>query len=153
MSDLISRQDAVEGAKELFACADIGNDECDITYMLENPPSADRPKNMIHIDEVYRLIAGHSNYHGDSILAAFTCLVEGKDVKPIAPLDESADRPTGEWIDADGNKVRLDADGHPLDSCWCSNCGEWLVASDEHKVLGKFCPNCGKRMYKGGDTE
>lgn len=59
-------------------------------------PTADRPKNMIHIDEVYRLVAGHSDYHGDSILSAFTCLVEGKDVKPIAPLDESADRPTDE---------------------------------------------------------
>ena len=63
----------------------------------------------------------------------------------------SADRPTGEWVDADGNKVRLDADGNPLDSCWCSNCGEWLVASDEYKVLGKFCPNCGAKMR--GETE
>lgn len=41
--DLISRQTAIEGVRELFACADIGNDECDITYMLENIPSADRP--------------------------------------------------------------------------------------------------------------
>lgn len=39
----IYRQNAIEGVKELFACADIGNDECDITYMLENLPSADRP--------------------------------------------------------------------------------------------------------------
>lgn len=43
MNDLIYRQNAIEGVKELFACADIGNDECDITYMLENLPSADRP--------------------------------------------------------------------------------------------------------------
>lgn len=43
MSDLISRQNAIKGVKELFACADIGNDECDIIYMLENLPSADRP--------------------------------------------------------------------------------------------------------------
>ena len=41
--DLISRQNAIEGVRELFACADIGNDECDITYMLKNIPSADRP--------------------------------------------------------------------------------------------------------------
>ena len=72
-----------------------------------------------------------------------------KDVEQIP----SADRPTGEWIDADGNKVRLDADGHPLDSCWCSNCGEWLVASDEYEVVGKFCPHCGARMHKGGDSK
>lgn len=68
-------------------------------------------------------------------------------------IEALVDRPTGEWIDADGKKVRLDADGHPLDSCWCSNCGEWLVASDEHEVLGKFCPNCGTRMYKGGESD
>ena len=42
MSDLISRQNAIEGVKELFACADMGNDECDIAYMLENLPSADK---------------------------------------------------------------------------------------------------------------
>ena len=41
--ETISRQGAVEGVKELFACADVGNDECDIIYMLENLPSADRP--------------------------------------------------------------------------------------------------------------
>ena len=41
----------------------------------------------IHIDDVYRLIAGHSIYGGDDILSAFTCLTEGKEVKPIEPLD------------------------------------------------------------------
>lgn len=66
-------------------------------YVLDKKrfPSEDRPKGMIHIDEVYRLIAGHSNYHGDSILSAFTCLVEGKDVKPIAPLDECEKHDSG----------------------------------------------------------
>lgn len=39
----IYRKNAIEGVKELFACADSGNDECDIIYMLENLPSADRP--------------------------------------------------------------------------------------------------------------
>lgn len=66
-------------------------------------------------------------------------------------IESLSDRSTGEWIDADGNKVRLDADGHPLDSCWCSNCGEWLVASDEYKVFGKFCPNCGWTMIGGAE--
>ena len=41
----------------------------------------------IHIDDVYRLIAGHSIYGGDDILSAFTRLTEGKEVKPIEPLD------------------------------------------------------------------
>lgn len=145
MGDSISKQDAIEGVKELFACADIGNDEYDITYMLENLPSADRPKNMIHIDEVYRLIAGHSNYHGDSILSAFTCLVEGKDVKPIAPLDESADRPTGEWI--------MKYDGVIFKRTWgvCSCCGNTLDFDGLNAGRGdaNYCPNCGAKM-KGG---
>ena len=46
-------------------------------------------KGYIHIDDIYRLIAGHSNYHGDSILSALTCIAEGKEVtKPITPLNE-----------------------------------------------------------------
>lgn len=47
----IYRQNAIEGVKELFACADIGNDECDIIYMLENLPSADRPPKWIPVSE------------------------------------------------------------------------------------------------------
>lgn len=50
-SDLISRQDAIEGVEELFACADIGNDEYDITYMLENLPSTDRPTEWVPVSE------------------------------------------------------------------------------------------------------
>ena len=43
--------------------------------------------NDIKIDDVYKLIAGHSIYSGDSILSAFTCLSEGKNVEDITPLD------------------------------------------------------------------
>ena len=105
--------------------------------MINDAPSADRPKNMIHIDDVYRLIAGHSNYHGDSILSAFTCLVEGKDVKPIAPLDESADRPTGEWKE----KIIKGDSVWTQHRYYCSVCGGW-------NTYGKsdYCPNCGAKM-------
>ena len=160
-TDLISRQDALKP----FCIAPDGTlipeVDCDnfptefsVTFIkkhLLSLPSADRPTGgMIHIDEVYRLIAGHSNYHGDSILSAFTCLVEGKDVKPIAPLDESADRPTGKWIlDPNGMDWNIPA--------WrCSECG--FVANYigvEPNGLGgspliwagsKFCPQCGVRI-------
>lgn len=60
----------------------------------------------------------------------------------------SADRPKGEWLDEDGNQVQIDDDGIPEDSCWCSVCGEWLVASDEYPTKGYFCPNCGADMRK-----
>lgn len=40
----------------------------------------------IKLQDVYRIIAGHNNYHGDDILAALTCLAEGKQVNPVKPL-------------------------------------------------------------------
>ena len=32
-------------------------------------------------------IAGHSNYHGDSILCALYCATEGKEIHTVKPLD------------------------------------------------------------------
>ena len=61
-------------------------------------------------------------------------------------------RKTGHWIDENGNKVPLHKDGYPLGSCWCNQCNEWLVGSDEFATKGYFCPNCGAIM-KGGDLE
>lgn len=45
----------------------------------------------VPLSEVYRVIAGHSNYHGDNILAALTCIAEGKEVKPVRPLNPSVE--------------------------------------------------------------
>ncbi len=63
-----------------------------------------------------------------------------------------ADRHKGEWRNLDGEPVPLDEGGCPTESAWCSECGTWLVASDEYSVIGRFCPNCGARM-KGADDE
>ncbi len=65
---------------------------------------------------------------------------------------QEADRSYGEWVDEDGNKVPLDKDGYPLGSCWCNQCHEWLVGSDEYAIKGNFCPNCGVKM-KGANDE
>ena len=98
---------------------------------LKKGQSADRPKGYIHINDIYKRIAGHSNYHGDAILAAFTCLTEGKEVKSVEPLD-IPEKPKGKWID-DGdtlicNKCRI-AYNHPLfHHGW------------------NYCPNCGAKM-------
>ena len=50
----------------------------------------------------------------------------------------SADRPTGEWVEKDGE-------------CVCSECGNSVSFSRTKYgwVLGKFCQTCGARMYKG----
>lgn len=55
----------------------------------------------------------------------------------------------GEWIDDNGAKVPLDRDGYTTGWCQCSVCGDWLIASDEYEVRGRYCPNCGSRMAKG----
>lgn len=55
----------------------------------------------------------------------------------------------GEWIDDNGAKVPIDRDGYTTGMCRCSVCGDWLIASDEYEVRGRYCPNCGSRMRKG----
>ena len=41
----------------------------------------------VSLHDIYRVIAGHSYYHGDAILAALSCIVEGKEVNPVRPVD------------------------------------------------------------------
>ena len=73
----------------------------------------------------------------------FDCVTEAADA--IEKLTNVGER-YGQWLDADGQIVSLDESGHPIDSVWCSKCGDWLVASDEYYVRGRYCPNCGARM-------
>lgn len=64
------------------------------------------------------------------------------DVRPVVRGKWISDHP-GKNL---GEEVRLDKDGCPENSCYCSVCGEWLTASDEYQVKGRFCPNCGADM-------
>ena len=65
----------------------------------------------------------------------------------------------GRWLDRPKNQGLKDeeigtvgmVDGEPWSSCYCSECGEWLVASDEYPVKGNYCPNCGAKMNGGRD--
>ena len=61
------------------------------------------------------------------------------------PTREMVERMRGEWIGDNGEKVGT-IDGTPLKSSTCSNCGNWLVGSDEYSCAGYFCPNCGAPM-------
>ena len=67
------------------------------------------------------------------------------DLEDIEPADV-APVVHGKWIDYDGNKVQLNEHGETCGTCFCNQCGEWLVASDEYAVKGYFCPNCGAKM-------
>ena len=62
------------------------------------------------------------------------------------------ERKTGRWISAMDDEPVVIKDGSPDKSCHCSECGEWLVASDEYDVKGNFCPNCGADM-RGREDE
>ena len=33
-----------------------------------------------------------------------------------------------------------------LKNCYCSECDELLIGSDEYEVSGRYCPNCGAYM-------
>ena len=61
------------------------------------------------------------------------------------PTREQVEKMRGEWIGDNGEKVGT-IDGTPLKSSTCSNCGNWLVGSDEYSCAGYFCPSCGAPM-------
>ena len=41
----------------------------------------------INVDKLSELFAGHSDYHGDTILSLISCVSEGKEVSSARPLD------------------------------------------------------------------
>lgn len=55
----------------------------DAKRVLADMPCAEA----VSLHDIYRVIAGHSYYHGDRILAALTCIAEGKEVNPVLPTD------------------------------------------------------------------
>lgn len=46
-------------------------------------------KKYIDGDLLFSKIAGHSNYHGDSILSAISCLQEGKEIKQVPAIGDN----------------------------------------------------------------
>lgn len=88
----------------------------------------------VSLHDIYRVIAGHSYYHGDRILAALTCIVEGKEVNPVRPADV-APVVHGEWL------LRHEGYGHYWECSVCHT--NPCIYVTEHT---KFCPNCGAKM-------
>lgn len=86
----------------------------------------------VSLHDIYRVIAGHSYYHGDCILAALTCIAEGKEVNPVRPADV-APVVHGHRVDDGGFYAR------------CSQCDGVLP------LCVNFCPNCGAKMDGGAE--
>ena len=89
---------------------------------------------VVSLHEIYRVIAGHSYYHGDRILAALTCIAEGKKVNPVRPSDV-APMVHGRWI-----SFHSEAAG---DIQYCSACEIGFDAKTD------YCPHCGAKMDGG----
>jgi len=69
-----------------------------------------------------------------------------RDIEKI-PDEDVAKVTHGEWVNGDGEVVKWDDEHNcPSESCYCSECHEWLVGSDEYDIPAYFCPNCGARM-------
>ena len=92
----------------------------------------------IKLSDVFRIIAGHSDYHGDNILSALTCLAEGKEVGNVKPLEVK----TGKWV-AD-KKIGLTY------ALKCSEC-EWIDNTPirNNGFRFNYCPVCGAKMIEG----
>ena len=103
------------------------------------------------IQEMQQVIDEHKNSHtfeNEIASHAFKLMIEKFQSLPpadVAPVIHA------HWIDCNGKPVESDSNGCPKDSCWCSHCHEWLVASDEYMVIGKYCPNCGAKMDEEGE--
>ena len=75
-----------------------------------------------------------------SVADALECI----DNLPAADVRENK---RGKWISVfDDETIIPIKDGAPQGCCYCSVCGDLLVASDEYEVKGSFCPNCGADM-------
>lgn len=98
-------------------------------------------KEAVSLYDIYKLIAGYSYYYGDSILAALTCIVEGKEVNPVRPADVA---PVVHEMWTDGKEN-------------CPICGKSKFKGLDADIWAdwkpKFCPNCGAKMDNGDEDD
>ena len=120
MDDLISRQDAIDALMN-------DSDWADAIPTIKSLPSADRPT----VDKEYLIdLIQEAVYDGEA----------------CAKLMDLVDRPTGEWIKAAG-MMPPEFHGHHC----CSECGNFANMEPpfgNREDLGRFCPNCGARMFR-----
>lgn len=131
-SDLISRQAAIDALNEVSKhYTDKGREwHPHVDFMvqaIEDLPSADIPTKIV----------AQITFDEEKLRE-----IVKKAVERLKEEYEITDRPTGKWLKSDGTLY----EGKPDGSCWCSECGTWLVASDEYDVSDNFCPHCGAKM-------
>ena len=92
---------------------------------LEGEPALTPPNEprMINADKLAKRIAGHSNYHGDSILAAIYCAAEGKENDaPIRPIETTPNEKPPCYLPEKDNPYTL-CEGRGMNVC--AHCCLW----------------------------
>ncbi len=117
--------------------------DCAFSIALDMAIEALRQES-VPLAEVYRLIAGHSDYHGGDILAALTCIAESKAVNPVRPLAlRQPERPKGRWVQE--IHTGLIGDTNEYNDTYffrCSICGRTVFEKEP------YC-HCGADMRDG----
>lgn len=104
----------------------------DAKRVLADMPAA----KAVSLHDIYRVIAGHSYYHGDRILAALSCIAEGKEVHPVRPADVT---PVVRCKDCK-HLVAVNVNGKGIPTCRASG---MEVAPDEFCSRGEKGRRCG----------
>ena len=102
----------------------------DAKRVLADMPAA----KAVSLHDIYRVIAGHSYYHGDRILAALSCIAEGKEVNPVRPADVAPVVHT-RWAHLGGDE-------------WCCPVCGFVITTEGSwdKPTKKYCEDCGAMM-------
>lgn len=100
---------------------------------------------MINADKLAKRIAGHSNYHGDSILAAIYCAAEGQENDaPIRPIETTPN----EWVSVEDRLPEYNP-GTGAKSYWVAkkdSAGNWQMK------IAQYC-DYGYAMTVDAETE
>lgn len=109
-------------------------------YIEREVATTDMPDaKTVSLHDIYRVIAGHSYYHGDSILAALTCIAEGKEVNPVHPADVAPVVHT-RWAHIGGDE-------------WCCPVCGFVITTEGSwdKPTKKYCEDCVAKMDGGAE--
>lgn len=76
----------------------------------------------------------------NAVLTAIKCAVEQMPRVDAVPVRH------GRWLDCNDKAARRTSFYGRVIDAYCSECGKWLVGSDEYCCEDNYCPYCGAKM-------